>query len=187
MRSILKKSALLFLLLSFLSVGCFAADSIEIKDIKEVQKRITVEFDVKNLQSSDDVTILVFKKTDEKPEPDMSNIVYINQAHPEGSTLQFDLLEAASSGTYEVRMGGTGIQSADVATFSVSGYLPGDINGDGQVNVMDVTFLRRHNAGGYNVKVVKEAVDVNKDGRVTVLDITLLRRYNAGGYGVELK
>lgn len=65
-------------------------------------------------------------------------------------------------------------------------YLPGDINGDGEVTTKDVTVLRRYIAGGYNVTVVDEALDVNRDDAITTKDVTTLRRFIAGGYGIEL-
>ena len=64
---------------------------------------------------------------------------------------------------------------------------PGDVNSDGRINAMDVTLMRRHITGGYNVTINTDAADVNADGNINAMDVTLLRRYIAGGYGVELK
>ena len=66
-------------------------------------------------------------------------------------------------------------------------YTPGDVNGDGIINALDVTLVRRHIAGGYGVTINTIAADVNADGNVDAKDITDFRRYVAGGYGVELK
>ena len=65
-------------------------------------------------------------------------------------------------------------------------YIPGDVNGDGLVNALDVNLVRRHIAGGYDVEINTLAADVNADGYVTAKDVTNLRKYIAGGYGVEL-
>lgn len=65
-------------------------------------------------------------------------------------------------------------------------FVPGDINGDTEVDLKDVTVLRRYLAGGYDVVVQQVALDVNRDGNVDLKDITHLRRALAGGYGVEL-
>ena len=63
----------------------------------------------------------------------------------------------------------------------------GDANGDGTINGMDITAIRRSIAGGYTMDSFDEsAADVNHDGVVNGMDITLIRRYLAGGYGVEL-
>ena len=64
--------------------------------------------------------------------------------------------------------------------------LRGDTNGDGLIDLKDVTMLRRHLAGGYNVTVVEDSLDVNGDGTVDLKDVTYLRRGLAGGYGIEL-
>jgi hypothetical protein len=58
----------------------------------------------------------------------------------------------------------------------------GDVNGDGQLNVLDITLIRRYIAGGYDVTVDSDVADINKDGNINVLDITLIRRHIAGGY-----
>lgn len=70
---------------------------------------------------------------------------------------------------------------------NVMEYMPGDINGDNAVTIKDVTFLRRHIAGGYNITVVEQALDVNRDGGVDIKDATILRRFIAGGYGIVLR
>ena len=66
-------------------------------------------------------------------------------------------------------------------------YIPGDINGDGTVDLKDVTLVRRL-VTGYNVTANKLAADVNGDGEVTMKDVVLIRRYvvDAEGYGVVL-
>jgi len=65
-------------------------------------------------------------------------------------------------------------------------YIPGDVNGDGLINTVDITWLRRFRAGGYDVTINEDAADVNDDDRINTVDISALRRYRAGGYGVEL-
>lgn len=65
--------------------------------------------------------------------------------------------------------------------------MPGDLNGDSQVNSTDVILLRRFIAGGYSVSINEDAADVNADGMLNSSDVILIRRYIAGGYGVELK
>ena len=72
-------------------------------------------------------------------------------------------------------------------SIAVINYIPGDLNGDKEVNISDVILLRRHIAGGYEQTINELAADVNADGDTTSSDIILMRRYIAGGYGVELK
>ena len=64
--------------------------------------------------------------------------------------------------------------------------LPGDVNRDGSIDLKDVTVLRRHLAGGWNVTISEANSDVNKDGSIDLKDVTILRRYLAGGWGVTL-
>ena len=71
--------------------------------------------------------------------------------------------------------------------YSDSKVEPGDINGDGIVDLKDVTTLRRYLAGGYGSTIEDAAADVNGDNAIDLKDVTTLRRFLAGGYGVELK
>ena len=83
------------------------------------------------------------------------------------------------------------MQSVAVSTVSGSveiiEFLPGDVNGDGRVNGVDVSLIRRHIVGGYDVKMNQQAADVNGDGRINGTDVTWIRRYITGGYDVVLK
>ncbi len=61
----------------------------------------------------------------------------------------------------------------------VADRIPGDINGDGEINVKDVTRLMQLRAG-WTVDVVNSNLDVNGDGSITVNDATRLMQYLAG-------
>lgn len=63
----------------------------------------------------------------------------------------------------------------------------GDANGDGAVNLKDVTEIRRFLASTDTEQFdLVGNPDVNGDSLVNMKDVTLLRRYLAGGWGVEL-
>ena len=64
----------------------------------------------------------------------------------------------------------------------IPGTLYGDANGDGVINGIDITLIRRAIAGGYELQGYDEtAADVNRDGVVNGMDVTLIRRYLSGG------
>lgn len=69
---------------------------------------------------------------------------------------------------------------------SIIDYIPGDVNGDKNVNMMDVILVRRFLAGGYDVTINENAADVNGDTSINMLDVIIFRRYLAGGWDVEL-
>ena len=77
--------------------------------------------------------------------------------------------------------------SIDNGSVTVIDYIPGDLNGDGEVTTMDITLIRRL-ITGYDVSVNESAADVNGDGEVTMMDVVLIRRYvvDKEGYGIVL-
>ena len=62
----------------------------------------------------------------------------------------------------------------------VCAYTPGDINGDGEVDINDAICLLKYVAGWKLDGVVIEALDVNGDGRVNTKDAIQILRYIAG-------
>jgi len=62
--------------------------------------------------------------------------------------------------------------------------LPGDVNGDGNVNNKDLTRLFRY-LSGFDVEVNETALDITGDGSVNNKDLTRLFRY-LSGYDVEI-
>lgn len=64
--------------------------------------------------------------------------------------------------------------------FKLQSTVAGDVNGDGEVDVFDVYFLRRYFAG-YGVEgFILDNGDVNDDGDVDMFDVWTLRRQLAG-------
>ncbi len=114
-------------------------------------------------------------------------------------TLQFTIDEDAPNGSeYDVCIS---YQDGDVVDgdlnpvsprvvngkVSVVDYLPGDLDGNKRVNIVDAILLSRHIAGGYEITINESAADVNADQRINIMDAILLSRYIAGGYDVVLK
>lgn len=63
--------------------------------------------------------------------------------------------------------------------------LPGDVNNDGSVSIIDVLVLRQHLAG-WQVDITLANADVNADNEANILDVLLIRQYLAG-WDVVLK
>ena len=62
--------------------------------------------------------------------------------------------------------------------------VPGDANGDGSVNTMDLIRLMKY-ISGVEVDVAEGAGDVNGDGKVNTMDLIRLMKY-INGEDVEL-
>ena len=62
---------------------------------------------------------------------------------------------------------------------SADGHIPGDVNGDGTVNIMDVITLMALLAGD-NVSFVPGSTDIDNSGTVNILDIITLMNFISG-------
>ena len=84
--------------------------------------------------------------------------------------------ENLDTGKYYVRVKANGTQLAS-ETQEIDIFLYGDVNGDGKVDIDDLTRLRRYIAESSTV--IFPGADVNGDGTVDIDDLTRLRRYIA--------
>ncbi len=80
------------------------------------------------------------------------------------------------------------LQVDDSTRLITSARIPGDVNGDGQVNTADVALLAKYvKARGQGVTIVPGSGDVNGDGQVNTADVALLAKYvKARGQGVTI-
>ena len=131
-------------LMSLISLSVSASNTILIKDSDIVVKTVTVDISTENFSEDDDITLLVFKPDDEHPEPDLTNIVAINQAdYKSGMTsITFSLPENAE-GIYEIRIGGTNVETYTSGKFTVTKYSLGDLNRDGNYDDIDAILVLR--------------------------------------------
>ena len=105
-------------------------------------------------------------------------------------TLTFDVLSEAKDGSAYVNVV---YQKGDISNYAekdiefaalggsvkVISYLPGDINGDGDVSPKDLTRFVKYLSGESDF-VVEDALDVNADGVVNTKDLTRLVKYLSG-------
>lgn len=68
----------------------------------------------------------------------------------------------------------------DDAEYELSDKLPGDLNGDGVVNVFDVVLCRAELCKMLEGEEYSNAADVNRDGEVSVSDLILISGYTMG-------
>ena len=83
--------------------------------------------------------------------------------------------------TYEVR--GTFLGASDTFNVKIAevviDHIIGDANGDGNVNGIDINYMKRALSGTFEKNI---AMDINGDGKVNGTDINLLKRYLVGSY-----
>ena len=104
----------------------------------------------------------------------------------------------AMTGWYTSPEGGTRIPEDMVFTddlkqtwyahWTLDGFwIAGDADMNGELDLRDVTVMRRYLAGGWDVEPDFDHADVNWDGVVNLRDVALLRRFLAGDWDVQLQ
>ena len=112
----------------------------------------------------------------------------------------FDIDRSAPEETYEIKLLPTGEGGAqniplefidanrepvgvnvDFGSIKVSkpSYIPGDANGDGEIDIKDIVLFAQYLAG-WNVEVDTSLSDCNSDGKTDIKDVVLLAQYLAG-------
>ena len=102
-------------------------------------------------------------------------------------TLVFKVADNIESGKYSI--GADVVDAYDwdnkpveitttAAVIAVSGFIYGDVNGDKEVNGMDLIVLRQYLVG--DVESVSDGADVNGDGSIDGIDVNELRKYMVG-------
>ncbi|MBQ3285869.1 MAG: hypothetical protein IJH40_09550 [Ruminococcus sp.] len=90
-----------------------------------------------------------------------------------------DATVIAHGATVEEAYGEMGLM-VTLSAKAISPAILGDADGDGNVTVMDVTWIQRKLANSSVPDTFDEtAADVDGDGKVTVMDVTYIQRYNA--------
>ncbi len=65
--------------------------------------------------------------------------------------------------------------------FTISSVIKGDVNGDGQVTIVDALFVAQYTVGMKTLSASQlAAADVNGDGQVTVVDALFIAQYTVG-------
>ena len=144
------------------------------------------KFDVNATGTKDNQYLLLVLR--DQNVPTEQNIVYINQAAAgEDGKIAFTGSEAAypmtmTSGTYYVYLVGADkpfTADAPAASFTYdAGYIKGDANGDGKVNIDDVTAVLNHVVENKFLTGTNfQAADVVRDNKVNIDDVTKLLNF----------
>lgn len=148
-----------------------------------------VQFDLtatEGLTNGSQYLVLMLKVAGENPVPTAENIYYINQKAAANGALAFtneggdpiypmDLV----NGTYSIYILGDGKTFDPAASFTYdAGYIKGDANGDGKVNIDDVTAVLNHVVENRFLTGTNfEAADVVKDDKINIDDVTKLLNF----------
>ncbi len=96
-------------------------------------------------------------------------------------TINLTTTSSASAGTYKATIKNQTLSTTDLTSYkpsdrtfyvTVKDYIPGDVNGDRVVTVVDVTAAVSLALGGGSSYLIREAADINGDGQITVVDVT---------------
>ena len=69
---------------------------------------------------------------------------------------------------------GVAVDNFQLYYYAPDDFLLGDVNGDGLVDIVDVTTLANHLLGKFNKVFIEKAADVNGDNSIDIVDVTRL-------------
>lgn len=166
-------------LISLFSISVSASNKVAIinNSITQVSKSVTVGISTENFSEGDDITLLVFKPDNNHPEPDITNIIAINQIeYKEGMAQISFTLPKQEEGIYEIRIGGTNVKTYTSGKFYVTKYSYGDLNGDGLYDDTDALLILRVylELDEINLELNKSYYDLNNDGVINAKDAGLV-------------
>ncbi len=99
----------------------------------------------------------------------------------EGENAAFDETYLADNAKYIVMGEGVSVVSGDIfgkAVVISSASLLGDVDGSGDIMIVDATYIQRHIVGVPIPFTLKETVaDTDGDGAVTIMDATYIQRW----------
>lgn len=100
------------------------------------------------------------------------------------ATLVFTVDENAAIGTtpIAVQADREGFLTTDGSLNIRQAYQVGDVNLDGNINLLDALMIKRYLVGGWEILVDPAYADVNGDGEITLVDVTMLLRSIVGGW-----
>ena len=187
MKHKVRRLALVLALALLLSTLALAADAnAEIVPVEDPS--ITLRFNANNLSMTLTKTgltpggmylVLVLKGTDTVPTE--SNILYINQTTAdETGTVTFGNVYPSSIKDSTVYLSGTGLDGLTKMGEIDLKVMLGDSDGNGTINIGDVTALLRFLSGRGDSEINQAAADVDGNGEVNVGDATRLLRHLAG-------
>lgn len=106
------------------------------------------------------------------------NFVFSQGGSTAGSHQTVDVTGVRETSFFEVTTQSNKYQVRDV-TADYLPYLdddtkPGDVNGDGQVNITDVTTLTNYLMGNTSLTIIEANADMNQDGGLNITDLTML-------------
>lgn len=192
MKKLLKKSILTFAAVlavsATMAISAFAdvaATSAYDKDTNTATVTIT------GATEGQQLTILVLKPGSDDTAVVEASIAYINQdpANPDGGmTYTIKLPDDLPDGTYNVKVGGTGVENIAVAPFTKGenggDYTIGNVSGDTVINATDATQILQV-AVGMRTEFNKGAIplevgDVDNSGTINGTDATQVLQVSVG-------
>ena len=144
------------MLIASLPIAVLADNSITVDQIAVDGSDLTVDFTT-NLTGDDQVTLLTYKADSAEAEATAENIKYIDQIDKESNTSISYALNETPNGTYQVKMGGTEINTPAVMAITIDNNMSG-------VNYFD----------GHAINLFKDALTVpdkvtDENGKLQIL------------------
>ncbi len=105
-----------------------SAKTVTIDSVNVTNSSVIVNYNAESLADGEQVTVLTYKADSADDEPTETNIKFIDQITKSSNTsLNFNFNETPN-GTYQIKMGGTDVETPDVISITINDKVSGGMN-----------------------------------------------------------
>ena len=153
----------------------YLPEGFELLDVVLSSRKSDDHFISRNTMADGATRILCYSMSLNAFEGNEGELFYITIGVPNDAAGDYTLMLKTSllttaSDNGEIRCG------EDVCNLNVWSYIPGDVNGDGEVTVSDIVATAQYILGNNPQPFIFDAADMNGDGEITVTDVVLIVR-----------
>ena len=153
----------------------YLPEGFELLDVVLSSRKSDDHFISRNTMADGATRILCYSMSLNAFEGNEGELFYITVGVPNDAAGDYTLmlkksLLTTASDNVEIRC------DEDACNLNVWSYIPGDVNGDGEVTVSDIVATAQYILGNNPQPFIFEAADMNGDGEITVTDVVLIVR-----------
>lgn len=177
---------LLTLILSLAVIPAYAENTVTINSINIDSTAVTINYNTSGLSETDQVTLITYLADNAEVAPTENNIKYIDQFTKADNTSFAFSFKDAPVGTYQVKMGGTDINTPDAISITIDEAMPDKVNFmKNAIDLYTVSHLEKNDfvlSDNKGIFVMKPGNNyIAASAKAPILD-----GYTIKGYGIRL-